>query len=466
MYLHKFLAVAFLAVGFHTSLATHLRSGQIFIHYDGQGRQVTITIRVFTNMVNTSVLFGGEEDVLRFGDGSTMLVPERPNTVRLDLGPNGSVAMAEFTTTHTYASNGYYIVSYLEPNRNADVLNFDNSVTTPFYIESAFMLDPVIGPYHTAEPLFDPIFLGYPDQDFSCSVASADPDGSELRYVLRVPLSEQGTPVINYKLPENFEIDPMNGLVTWDNKFNGSYVQGEYLFGLRVDQFRKINGEFRKIGYAYRDFQIILSEELSINGMISDDLGDLSVDVHPGESETFKVFISHAATEDVEVQIKSELPASHFSYEIYDSLSGENYFKVAILDFKIDESVARNQPYIVTIRGAFQKGDKKYLRDKNYEVYTQEFEPLPDYVMAVETTVNRHFFAPNPVSDFFTLNTVTGVTRGTTIEINDLQGRRVMQRRAGDEKLHDISGLSPGVYVIRLTDSYGNLIASGKLVKE
>jgi hypothetical protein len=466
MCLHKFLIVAFLAVGFHTSFSTHLRSGQIFIHYDGQGRQVTITIRVFTNMVNTSVLFGGDQDVLRFGDGTTMLVPERPNTVRLDLGPNGSVGMAEFTTTHTYASNGYYVVSYLEPNRNADVINFDNSVMTPFYVESAFMLDPVIGPYHTAEPLFDPIFLGYPDQDFSCSVASADPDGSELRYIVRVPLSDQNRPVISYRLPENFEIDPMNGLVTWDNKFYGSYVQGEYLFGLRVDQFRKINGEFRKIGYAYRDFQIILGEEESVNGMITDNLGDISVDVHPEESKTFKVFLTHATDESVEVEIKSELPESHLSHEIYDSLSGDNRLKVVLLDLQIDEAVARNQPYIVTVRGAFQKGDKKYFRDKNYEVYTQEFEPLPDYVMAVETNVNHQFFAPNPVSDFFTLNTVTGITRGATMEINDLQGRRVMQRRVGDEKLHDLSGLSPGVYVIRLTDSYGNLIASGKLVKE
>ena len=465
MSLHKFLAVTFLIFGFHASLATHLRSGQIFIHYDGQGRQVTITIRVFTNMVNTSVLFGGEEDVLRFGDGTTMLVPERPNTVRLDLGPNGSVAMAEFTTTHTYASNGYYVVSYVEPNRNADVINFDNSVMTPFYIESAFMLDPVIGPYHTAEPLFDPIFLAYANHDFSCSVASTDPDGSELRYFIKVPLSDQSKPVINYKLPENFEIDPMNGLVTWDNKFNGSYVLGEYLFGLRVDQFRKIDGEFRKIGYAYRDFQIILNEEESVNGMITDNLGDISIDVHPGESKTFKVFLNHAADQSVEVEIKSGLPESHLSHEIYDSLSGDNYLKVIMLDLQIDESVARNQPYIVTVRGAFQKGDKKYFHDKNYEVYTQDFEPLPDYVMGLERNVNRQFFTPNPVNDFVILNSVTDTPPGAIIEINDLQGRRVMLLRVGNKNLHDLSGLGVGVYIIRLTDPYGKLIASDKLVK-
>ncbi|NJM24512.1 MAG: hypothetical protein HC859_02275 [Bacteroidia bacterium] len=70
---------------------------------------------MYTN-TGSSVRFGGrqgEDDILDFGDGQRILVPETENTLRPDLGQN--IGTASFTIFHTYPGNGSYIVSYREP---------------------------------------------------------------------------------------------------------------------------------------------------------------------------------------------------------------------------------------------------------------------------------------------------------------------------------------------------------------
>src|SRR5437870_1582633 len=92
------LIVALLLTVSFTSNATHLRAGQITVRHLF-GFTYEIRVEVFTNTINTNVLFGGEDDWLDFGDGVRILVPETQNTLRPDLGEG--IATASFTTTHT-----------------------------------------------------------------------------------------------------------------------------------------------------------------------------------------------------------------------------------------------------------------------------------------------------------------------------------------------------------------------------
>ena len=106
----------------YSGYATHLRAGEITVErVDCGGLRYRITVTVYTNTINTNVLFGGEDDWLDFGDGRRMLVPETENTPRPDLGEG--IATASFTIEHTYSGNGRYVISYSEPNRNAGVVN-------------------------------------------------------------------------------------------------------------------------------------------------------------------------------------------------------------------------------------------------------------------------------------------------------------------------------------------------------
>ena len=63
--------------------ATHLRAGEITVErVSCNSLTFRITVTVFTNTINTNVLFGGEDDWLDFGDGHRMLIPEQENVPR------------------------------------------------------------------------------------------------------------------------------------------------------------------------------------------------------------------------------------------------------------------------------------------------------------------------------------------------------------------------------------------------
>src|SRR4051812_12848774 len=82
--------------------ATHLRAGEITVRQDATGLHVIVTVTVYTNTINTNVLFGGDDDFLDFGDGSDpdgdgtpgILVPETQNTIQEQLGVG--IARASF----------------------------------------------------------------------------------------------------------------------------------------------------------------------------------------------------------------------------------------------------------------------------------------------------------------------------------------------------------------------------------
>src|SRR5688572_32520846 len=61
------------------SQATHLRAGDIIVERQNcSSRTFKITVTVYTN-TGSPVLFGGEGDLLNFGDGTWESVPETPN---------------------------------------------------------------------------------------------------------------------------------------------------------------------------------------------------------------------------------------------------------------------------------------------------------------------------------------------------------------------------------------------------
>src|SRR5688572_1984751 len=110
-----------------TASATHLRAGEITVErMNCLNRTFRITVTVYTD-TGSPVRFGGEQDILDFGDGNRVLVPETPNTPYPG-APN--VGYASYSIQWTYAGPGQYTISYLEPNRNEGVLNIENSVLT------------------------------------------------------------------------------------------------------------------------------------------------------------------------------------------------------------------------------------------------------------------------------------------------------------------------------------------------
>ncbi len=253
--------------------ATHLRAGQITVERIGcSSLQVKVTVTVYTDTGCGSgcVLFGGVQDVLNFGDGQTVLVPETENTPF----PGGiNIGTASRTFFHTYPAIGSYTISYLEPNRNEGILNIANSVYTTFYLET--QIDLTVGCAHSPVLLVPPIDEACSGVAFSHNPGAYDPDGDILTYELVVPFLDRNSPVINYRDPNNaefyagldynnaneagngpptFSIDEVDGTLKWD----APGQVGEYNVAFVVNEWRNINGVLRKIGFVRRDMQIIV----------------------------------------------------------------------------------------------------------------------------------------------------------------------------------------------------------------
>lgn len=224
----------FIGVSF-PARASHLRAGEITAERIGcTGLTYRITVTVFTNTINTNVLFGGLEDWLDFGDGNRMLVPEQPNLLRPDLGKG--IATASFTVTYTYSGNGSYVISYTEPNRNGGVVNMYNSFGTPFYLESRIVVDPFLGCNDSPKLGVPPIDRGCSGVTWQHNPGAYDANGDSLSYELVVPFKAKNTTVVDYADPAaerfylnfangneagtgppSFAIDPITGTITWDS---------------------------------------------------------------------------------------------------------------------------------------------------------------------------------------------------------------------------------------------------------
>ena len=281
--------------------ATHLRAGEIIVkRVDCTGRTFEVTVIVYTDSEPLDpVLFGMGE--LRFGDesspddffnsgGSPSGIPEIQNNTHVtynsdgtltiediseDLGPG--VSLAKFTVRHTYSSNGKFTVSYLEPNRNAGILNIEagNSVNTRFYIETEIRIDGFLGCNNTPELLIPPIDRGCTGVAFYHNPGAFDPDGDSLSFELVTPKKSVGTNVSAYISPadpsfyENFsqgnengdgpptfKIDPITGEIEW----NSPGTVGEYNIAFIVKEWRFKGGEWLLLGFVTRDMQIIVED--------------------------------------------------------------------------------------------------------------------------------------------------------------------------------------------------------------
>lgn len=269
-----FVIALFTLLAATESGATHLRAGDIVAVRQNCSRTFIITITVYTNTGST-VRFGGDRDIINFGDGTWEYVPEIENTPRPDLDAEGTVATASYTITHTYPTTGTYVISYREPNRNEGVLNMDGSINTTFYLETVIKMDAFLGCNDTPRLLVPPIDHACPGVAWTHNPGAFDPDKDSLSYAMVVPFSDRRTEVVNYKDPNNskfytnydnaneagtgpptFSINPVTGTITWD----APGAIGEYNIAFHIIEWRKRNGKWHQMGYVRRDMQILVDD--------------------------------------------------------------------------------------------------------------------------------------------------------------------------------------------------------------
>lgn len=265
-----FLVFCLISLTVNPTFATHIRAGEITAErVNTQSLTYRITVVGYTD-TRSNVIFGpGDID---FGDGREVSLNTESDVVVVE--PLGNqIEKNTFVITHTYQGPGQYVIRFREFNRNDNTLNMDNSVDTPFYIETMITIDPFVGINNSPILTIPPVDNGGVNVRYIHNPGAYDPDGDSLAYffdevTVRPKLGFQRF-VNNYRSPASGEfsfnredgspnpfisMDPITGDLIWD----APGLAGQYNIAFQIQEWRKIGGEYVMIGYVVRDMQIII----------------------------------------------------------------------------------------------------------------------------------------------------------------------------------------------------------------
>ena len=261
----------------YPSFSTHVRTIEIQVNRnDCSSLAVDIKIVAYVNYFQTNVQIGGTGTVLRFGDGTELLISNEMGHEIID--PELHVGRVEFTIQHNYPSYGRYTISFTEENRNLGILNFDGSGVSAYYTETSILLEPGIC-NTSARLLIPPVDRACSGVAYYHNAGAIDREDDSLSFELVIPKQGLGLPVSNYLVPQEpkfyagisyneaneerdgppmLTIDPVDGTLTWDAP--GS--PGEYGIAIKVREWKynPVDSIWYETGYVIRDMQIIVEE--------------------------------------------------------------------------------------------------------------------------------------------------------------------------------------------------------------
>lgn len=343
--------------------STHIRAGEIIAkRISSTSLTYEFTIIGYTD-TGSEVEFGGGK--FDFGDGNIIDVLDESALSAQKILLDNQVALNLFKVIHTFQAPGRYVVSYFEQNRNAQIVNMENSVDTPFFIETEILIDPFFGLNNTPVLLIPPIDNGIVGIRYIHNPGAFDPDGDSLSYELVIPLQDELNEVTNYRYPNSqefyingfnegregglgpplFTLDSITGDLIWD----APGAEGEYNFAFRVVEWRKVGDQWFKLGHVTRDMQVIIDASdnerplLEVLDPICVEAGTLVRDTVSGQDPNF---------DDVKIEAFGgsfefiSSPSTYFpNPAIYQKSPGQLFF-----EWQTNCSHVRERPYEIQFK--------------------------------------------------------------------------------------------------------------------
>lgn len=345
------------------AFATHNRAGEItFVHVSGYTYEITVTTITYSpsaaDRYELEVNFGdGNSDVVSRVNGPAGTNPAGVYCAHLGENISGydDVKLNKYTTTHTYAGTGTFIISVEDPNRNYGVINIPNSVNVPFYIETMLYINPFMGSNDSPQTTLLPVDKACVGVPFITNAGAYDLDGDSLSYELIICRGESGLEIPGYTYPtasHSFYIDEITGDLFWISPT----IQGEYNVAYKIKEWR--NGV--QIGYIIRDFQILVLA--CDNNPPNIEAADTCAVI--GERLEYPFVVTDGDYDAVTVQVSGEpfvLENAPATYEVLESseglLTGRVLWEPSCYE-------ARKSPYVVYFK-ATETGNTVNLSSVN-----------------------------------------------------------------------------------------------------
>lgn len=256
--LKRLLLIGFFLFLCISGFATHNRSGEIIFT---QNSFLTYTVSIVTYTKSSSPADRDSLEV-NWGDNTTQYLKRTSFIIDIP----GDIKRNEYTGVHTYPGPGVYKCSFLDPNRDANIINIPYpSDQVPFYVESKIVISSLLGGFNNSPRLLQPpIDKGVVGQVFHHNPNAFDPDGDSLAYHMDTCRGDGGLHIPGYVLPlppgyakNSFTLNPVTGDLTWDYPLRIS----EYNVAIKIIEYRKdTKGVYHEIGFVIRDMQIEISK--------------------------------------------------------------------------------------------------------------------------------------------------------------------------------------------------------------
>ena len=474
-----FLIVLISAISFST-YATHNIGGYIsYKHISG----LTYEITLVTYSNDLSVAADRCELAVKFGDGTSQMV-SRINGPSCTGGQsscnhcgeivNGTIAVKRniYKTQHTYPSPNTYVISMLDPNRNAGIVNIPNSVQEPLYIETELVI--LSNNFVNNSPILlgPPLILVNSSIEIHQNLSAYDMDGDILSYELVSAKSSGGNDIPGYFIPDSVNIELVNGELTWKNL----PTIGNYVVTIKIKECR----DGQNIGYVLVDIQVsvvttpTLPEFTGLSNWPTDYFGRYSVTITPTDSIDLDItFKDNYSLAQVGLDANSEtfFTGQNSSFTVVSNSQTQVTKKYK---WKPNSSNVRCAPYLVTFKGLSNYSGSIYGDDVTLMVFVKD-QSLPSCssvcggILSIDEYNSTNFnisISPNPVLDEATITIESSNQIGNLeFELFDLLGRKVrtIQVLNRSQITFYRNGLPAGVYLYRVVGN-DKTLGSGKLV--
>lgn len=461
----QLVAILFFSFLFISNVnATHNAGGYISYEYlSGNSYKISVNFYLDSqspaiNRLETFINFGDNSGEYKLLRDSMITHPDYYNLVK-----------AVYDTVYNFPGPGNYTISVTDPNRKAGIENISNPAVVPVYIETQLRIDPLGTINNNSVEFLDFMPSSIVRQKTaSVNLTAYDKDGDYLKYELVDSKGLGGASAPDYFIPQNATLDITSGQFTWTPQTNGLYQ-----FTARVSEYR--NGVL--IASTLFDFLIFSADDFYDSDFIeqsnleSDSCGNLSINVSPGDTATFKNLYSFEENVNYQADINciSEIDSTDFTFDTTqlssDSILSEFSWMPSISD-------VRCSPYPIYFRGSVGP----YKHDLVVFVYvldsTLSHCDTSCFIKAVglsekANSVDRRLLVkPNPFTSNCSIVLPKSIAKqNVQLEVYNSNGMIVESQRIrnNNEFIVERKSLASGIYFYRVQSENGS-VYSGKLI--
>lgn len=284
-----------------TGMATHMKGGFIGTR-QVSGSLFVVELNLWLDMGSSvapnpgNLFINGEsifEDVEVITEGDFIEV-------------GGDIAYYTFTTAYTFPAPGTYEIVYTEFNRDAGIVNIENSVDVPFVVKTSVKIDPILGGNNTG-PRPGPFGWGKVTKgaDFYHYHSFSEPDGDSLSYHIAIPLNSDSSFVEGHQYisqyADDYYLSPYTGELQWINP----NTTGKFVHAMVVREWRKVGNHDMMISESQFDIM------LTVDDFIDRTNADISFSSNRCASVGQPIQLNIEAPEDAErIYISTDFPGS------------------------------------------------------------------------------------------------------------------------------------------------------------